>query len=342
MKITFLATHLKINGGNRIILTYANLLSGMGHQVTVVALTNGKVRRLIKNIIRVKPGWIPKFVPNVLWVKDYSESNIPNADVVVATAWQSAGSVASYGAQKGKKFYLSLHYESLYHGAPELVDPTYRLPLTKIVPSSWLQKIIKDKFQSDSHVIVIPVDLGLFRFLPEYRKPAPIRIMMLNHTYAWKGTKIGLDVFRKIKADLPDIQLVMFGVRNKKFNDPICNEYHFNPKQNDLAKIYSSCHIYVCTSEYEALGMPAMEAMACKCAAVTFDTGGSSEYAIDGKTAFVAKHNDVADLEAKLRLAISNEKLREEISQRGYDFIRDNFDWSDAADKMAKIFTDGK
>ena len=75
---------------------------------------------------------------------------------------------------------------------------------------------------------------------------------------------------------------------------------------------------------------------------MTFDTGGSSEYAIDGETAFVAKHADANDLETKLRLAISNENLREEISQRGYDFIRTKFSWNDAAQKIAKIFADGK
>src|SRR3989344_4433201 len=339
MKITFLAGHLKINCGNRIILTYADLLAKMGHDVTIVALTNGRVRRALKNVIHFKPDWIPGLEAKVLWIADYKENNIPDGDTVVATAWPIAGPVASYGARKGKKFYLSLHYESLYHGPSDLVDPTYRLPLTKIVPSSWLQKIIKDKFQADSHVIVIPVDLELFKFLPEYRKPTPIRVMMLHHTYLWKGTKIGLEVFSKIKADFPEVKLVMFGVRNKEVDNSICDEYHYNPKQEDLAKIYSSCHIYVCTSEYEALGMPAMEAMACKCAAVTFDTGGSSEYAIDGETAFVAKHNDAGDLEAKLRLAIVDEKLRMEISERGYNFIRTKFSWDDAAQKIADIFS---
>ena len=339
MKITFLAGHLKINGGNRIILTYADLLAKMGHEVTVMAPTNGCMRRLLKNIIKLKPNWTPNLAAKVVWIADYKENNIPDGDVVVATAWPMAGPVASYGARKGKKFYLSLHYESLYHGPPDLVDPTYRLPLTKIVPSRWLQKIIKDKFQSDSHVIVIPVDLNLFKFLPEYRKSSPLRVMMINHDYAWKGTKVGLEVFAKIKADFPDIKLVMFGARNKEVGNSICDEYHYNPKQEDLAKIYSSCHIYVCTSEYEALGMPAMEAMACKCAAVTFDTGGSSEYAIDGETAFVAKHNDVGDLEAKLRLAIIDEKLRMEISERGYNFIRTKFSWDDAAQKIADIFS---
>src|SRR3989344_8612292 len=106
MKITFLATHLKINGGNRIILTYADLLARKGHDVRVVALTKGKIRRVIKNFFNVKPSWMP-LAAKVFWAADYEEKNIPDGDVVVATAWQTARSVASYSGQKGKKFYLS-------------------------------------------------------------------------------------------------------------------------------------------------------------------------------------------------------------------------------------------
>ena len=71
MKITFLAGHLKINGGNRIILTYADLLAKMGHDVTIVALTNGRVRRALKNVIHFKPDWIPGLEAKVLWICDY-------------------------------------------------------------------------------------------------------------------------------------------------------------------------------------------------------------------------------------------------------------------------------
>ena len=36
MKLTFLAPHLRIAGGVRAILTYADRLAGRGHDVTVV------------------------------------------------------------------------------------------------------------------------------------------------------------------------------------------------------------------------------------------------------------------------------------------------------------------
>jgi len=42
--------------------------------------------------------------------------------------------------------------------------------------------------------------------------------------------------------------------------------------------------------------MPAMEAMACGAALLTYDNGGCRDYARDGETALVARRRDVDDL----------------------------------------------
>jgi glycosyltransferase involved in cell wall biosynthesis len=80
-----------------------------------------------------------------------------------------------------------------------------------------------------------------------------------------------------------------------------------------------------------------MEAMACKSAAVTWDTGGSQDYAFDGKTAFVAKHADFDDLVRKLKMAVSDKVLREQIAENGYKFIR-SLSWDNAITRMEDIF----
>ena len=63
-------------------------------------------------------------------------------------------------------------------------------------------------------------------------------------------------------------------------------EYHYRPTGETLRRIYASCGIYLCASWYEGLGMPSMEAIACGAALVTTDTGGSWDYAVDGKNSF--------------------------------------------------------
>lgn len=339
MKITFLAPHVKIAGGTRAFLTYADLLAKRNHEVTVVVPIKNTVKRIIGNIFAHKPAWFEDFKAKIKWVPAYDEKFIPSADIIVATAWQTAGPVDSYSDTKGKKFYLIQHNESLYHGKAETVDATYRLPLKKIVISSWLKEIMKEKFNADSNLIVTPVDFNIFQFKPEARGGKPIRILMLDHDTKWKGTQEGAKIFNFVKNKFPGIKLVLFGVRKSGVAG---DEYHFNPPQDELARIYSSCHIYLCPSEYEGLGMPSMEAMACKCALVTYDNGGSRDYAMPGKTAFVAKHGDSNDLIIQLESAVSNTALCEKIAQNGHEFIKNNFSWQNAAEKMENIFRNTK
>jgi len=78
-----------------------------------------------------------------------------------------------------------------------------------------------------------------------------------------------------------------------------------------------------------------MEAMACGSCVVTFDTGGSRDYAFDGKTALVAKNRNVEDLKSKLELAVSDKSLREKIAEEGYRFITSDIDmWEESTKKL--------
>ena len=137
--------------------------------------------------------WMPDFRARLRWVSRWDPAALPEADALVATAWQSAAAVADAPARAGRKHYLVQHYESLYHGEPARVDATYRLPLRKICISTWLSEIMRDKFASASDVIVTPVDPGLFHEVPREADDGRLRVLMLHHDYAWKGVAEGLE-----------------------------------------------------------------------------------------------------------------------------------------------------
>src|SRR5262249_31606099 len=115
VRITFLCPHVRIAGGVRAILTYADRLAGRGHRVTVLVPAPGRLRALSRRLRGVRPDWLPSFRARVEWVTRWSPEWLPPADVIVATAWQSAPIVAAAPAPAGRKFYLVQHYESLYH-----------------------------------------------------------------------------------------------------------------------------------------------------------------------------------------------------------------------------------
>jgi glycosyltransferase involved in cell wall biosynthesis len=341
MKITFLCPHLRIAGGVRAILTYADRLACHGHEVTVVVPAKGALTAWWRNLRRVDPGWIPDFRPSVVWVREWSAANLPDGNVLVATAWQSAGPVNAAPHRRGRKFYLIQHYESLYHGLPEAVDETYRLPLRKIVISTWLKEIMRGKFQSEAEVLVTPVDPALFSRVETSPEDGLVRVLMLHHDYAWKGVADGFEAVSRVKVRHPELRLVSFGV--KKPRAPLLyDEFYENLPQQRLAWLYSRCPIYLCPSWDEGLGMPAMEAMACGAALVTYDNGGCRDYALDGQTALVARRRDVAELADKLERLVAEPTLRQKIGSAGMAFIRREFDWEWAVSRMETLFSEGQ
>ena len=336
MKITFLCPHLRIAGGVRAILTYADRLTAEGHQVQVVVPAKSRARTLWRSLRGAGPDWIPGFRARVAWVDRWRPEALPDGDAIIATAWQSAPVVAEAPARCGRRFYFVQHYESLYHGQAEIVDATYRLALRKIVISTWLRDIMRERFASDAEVLVTPVDPMLFHAIPVSVTTSRPRVLMLHHDYAWKGTADGFETVARVKRRVPGLHLVGFGVSAPK--GPVgYDEFHADPPQDRLASLYSGCEIYLCPSWDEGLGMPPMEAMACGAALVTYDNGGCRDYALDGQTALVARRRDVDDLAAKLERLAADAGLRERIAAAGSAFIRTTFDWGRAVQRLEEI-----
>jgi glycosyltransferase involved in cell wall biosynthesis len=280
---------------------------------------------------------MPPFRPRIAWVARWAANALPEADVVVATAWQSAPIVAAAPARCGTKFYLVQHYESLYHGEPAAVDATYRLPLAKVVISTWLRDVMRERFDSDAEVLVTPVDRALFHRVPVEVTTSRPRVLMLHHEYAWKGVADGLAAVARVKAQVPGLWLVGFGVKPPRERLPY-DEFHANPPQAALAALYSGCEVYLCPSWDEGLGMPPMEAMACGAALVTYDNGGCRDYARDGETALVAPRRDTAALAAALGRLATDAALRARIGAAGQAHVTTAFDWDRSVARLAALF----
>ncbi|UCE74413.1 MAG: glycosyltransferase family 4 protein [Methanomassiliicoccales archaeon] len=331
------------------ILEYASRLSKKGHEVTVICpqptFANMRLRdrniptvlpkRFFMNLLRYKPYWID-VAADIKYVSSWEERHIPDGDVIIATAWQTAPYVKNYSSKKGKKFYLIQHYETLFHASNSetKVEETYRYPLRKIVISSWLKQIMREKFNSEAELLVTPVDFS--QFYPTrngYNKKK--RICMLHHFYDWKGANEGIQAFDIARRKYSDIQLVMFGAHLDEVSSRY--EYYYSPWGEKLREIYDSCDIFLCPSWKEGLGMPSMEAMACKCALVTMDNGGCSDYAVHEKTALISPPRNPEELAKNLVRFLENEELLRNIARNGYEYIK-RFTWDKAVDRIEKVF----
>jgi glycosyltransferase involved in cell wall biosynthesis len=335
VRVTFLCPHLRIAGGVRAILTYADRLARGGHAVTVVV--PGKRTWWGGVNAGDRPDWVGEFRPEIRWVRHWNARDLPDANAIVATAWQSAAVVGEAPVRAGAKFYLVQHYESLYHGDAAVVDASYRLPLRKIVISTWLRDVMRERFDTDVEVLVTPVDLSLFHRVETPPRSGPPRVLMLHHDYAWKGVADGAEAVSRARAAGHALTLVGFGVKRPRGRSPFYDEFHANPPQHELARLYSGCDLYLCPSWDEGLGMPSMEALACGTALVTYDNGGSRDYARDGETALVAPRRDIVALAAALGRLLADDGLRARLAGAGARHVTTAFDWDRAVARMENL-----
>ncbi len=353
MKITFILPGIGKHtpgGGAKLVFEYANRIVRLGHNVNIVfpKHLNSTTSELKETFVKWKlafsktqrPKWFNidkqvklKRVPNL------KEKFIPDADVVIATAWETAQFVNDYPHKKGKKFYLFMHYERLPNNIhKENIDYfTFKLPLQKIVISSCLQQILKERYNEESILINTAVSLEKF-----YKENCTLsdkgkRICMFYNNAIWKGSEDGFKAFELAKSHSDDLKLIVVGNQTKKNpREDIIAEYHFRPNDDALRKTFNSCSIFLSPNLREGFGLPAAEAMACGCALVTTDSCGCRDYAIHNKTALVSNPGDVKTLSKHIKILLDNPSLRNMLSINGYNYIR-QFSLDTSAIKLLNI-----
>ena len=103
----------------------------------------------------------------------------------------------------------------------------------------------------------------------------------------------------------------------------------------DLVGIYNLASVFVMSSLYEGFGLPVLEAMACGCPVITSKEGSLAEVA--GNAAFYVDAYDVASIVFGIRKVLYDEKLQQELREKGLDNIK-KFSWKKASQQTIKVY----
>ncbi len=352
MKITFLAPGYTWipSGGIRVVYEYANRLVARGHEVSVVHPRNlsyapplqkqglyGTLRRwankLHDRFSEPSVNWhqIDGRV-RLLYVPNSLVPNIPDADVVFATAWSTVRSVISYPRCKGEKFYLIQHHET-WMGPEDLVNETWRSSLHKVVVSKWLIEVGKNLGCDNLAYIPNAIDHGHYRLMKPIRG-RPLRIAMAFSKVPFKGAKDGIKALKLAKERHPELEAVLFGATKVRPAIPRWIEYHCNPPQDFIIReIYNGSSIFLCSSWSEGYALPPAEAAACGCAVVATDNGGIRDYIEDGVTGLLSDPKNPELLAANLCRLIEDEDSRVQLAIACKDLLSQST-WDHRADLL--------
>lgn len=324
-----------MSGGVKVVATYAEHLQRRGHAVTVLTPLPHRpsLRDRARALVRERR-WIGRkgshldsrrldhrVLPHHGPVTD---EDVPDADVVVATWWETANWVARLAPRKGAKVIFIQGYEALGEGSPE-IDATWRLPFQKIVVSRWLEELARARF-GDSHVIRVPnaVDFSQFDAAPRGKQRRPT-LGMLSHRSVLKGTGLALEAVRRIREMIPDLRVVSFGSEppDRHLTLPPGFEFHLLPHQDQIRNLYSVCDVWLCSSHREGFHLPPLEAMACRCPVVSTRVGGPDDLVRPGENGYLVEVGDVTGLaDAAGQVLLAPDGRWREMSDAAYSSAR--------------------
>lgn len=322
ISIILLLGSLGVGGAEHQAIAVADALQQRGHTVTIVALSDGPLRRaveergivleILKRSIAFSPASIPALAATMRRLQP---------DVVYAfldVQWLLA--LAARALAPGARVVLGLRssqYGRATHGIRD--SAVYRLTRqfarhADLLIANSLSGL--DDFRRNvphaPHGLVVPNGIDTSRFSPDVEGRAALRAewgvssqhILIGHVGRLdpvKDHELLLNAFAKAAANDPRLRLVCVGHPNPErlatlralaTSLDMADRVSFPGSRTDLAAVYSAFDVLALTSAREGFPNVVAEAMVCGVPAVVTDTGASAE--IVGALGEVAPCGDAA------------------------------------------------
>jgi glycosyltransferase involved in cell wall biosynthesis len=347
MRITFVCPPVNLSGGIRVIATYAHRLHLRGHQVVVVAppprqpSLRDKVRSLVKHgtfpAAEVADASHFDGLGLDLRVLDrhrpVSAGDVPDADVVIATWWETAEWVWALPPSKGVKVHFMQDYEVFPGMDVARVDATCALPIPKIVIAEWVREVLETKFgQSPLRVVRNSVDTELFHAPPRKKNATPT-VGVNYQTMFSKGCDICLRAVELAREQIPELKLIAFASvpETEQLPLPAGTEFHLKVPNEKLREIYAACDGWLFGTRREGFGLPLLEAMACRTPVIAAPGGAAPELLAMGGGILVPPEDPAAMAQAIVDLAGWSDEKWTAVSDAAYTTAT-RYTWEDATD----------
>lgn len=224
---------------------------------------------------------------------------------------------------------------------PHIEQQAFRSPCLKVCVATWLKDAGAVFGAPPEQFRVAPMGIDRAR----YRLTEPIdtrrpTVAMLYSTHPAKGWDVGLPALIEAKRHRPDLDAVVFGTVEPPEALPPWVRFLLSPDpETAVREVYNRSQVFLQASHYEGFGFTAIEAMACGCALVTTDNGGSRDYAFDGETALVTGPGDASALASAIVALVDDPVRRLAMAEAGRRLVQ-RFDWDAGAAALERHLLD--
>ncbi len=249
-------------------------------------------------------------------------------DAVIATynptvAWME--NIKKDGKELLRGYYVQ-EFEPMMYSEGSLAyitawDSYNKFPsLIRFTKTEWTRKMVLDKIGVDSHNIGVSLEVDLFQprrgYLQEKAQRTINIVAMVRPESPYRAPYQTMLLLRKIKNTYKDkVNILIYGT---VINDPgfqqLPVDFEWNlfgllPPQK-VSSLMNEADIFVDCSTHQAMGLAALEAMACGNAVIVPENGGSASIVQHGVDGLIVDTTSFMDMFKTLKTLIENAQLR--------------------------------
>jgi glycosyltransferase involved in cell wall biosynthesis len=291
-KICFLVGSMALSGGTYVIIQHAVFLQKNGFEITLAVQEAFTKETLVwhdeANLLRCIPIQAAKPL---------------HFDLVIATWWKTALELPDFSASRYAYFVQSI--ESRFYSSDEaplrqLVDETYRLPVSYITEATWIQRHLRDHFHQEAALVRNGIRKDIYKIdgtcIAE-RNPGKPRVLVEGHFgVPFKNTALAVRLAKEARAK--DIWVLTGS--NVSWLPGVSKVFSRIPMV-ETPRIYRSCDILLKLSTVEGMFGPPLEIFHCGGTSVVFNVTGHDEYIVDGYNSRVVETGRLDQAVEKLK-----------------------------------------
>ena len=306
-------------GGHMTIFRTIHFLERMGHRCRVYITDRQGLPTEPMRLQALVHGW---FLPIEAPVRLLEENeDMEPADIVMATAWQTAYGVRASHCAPVKAYFIQ-DYEPAFSavGADwQLAEDTYRFGFYGLTAGPWLESLMRTKYGMHARSFQLAVDHSVYYPDPVLRDgKRKVFAYMRPHTTR-RGFEIVALALKQVKERFPDVELHIAGADLPPSALPFKFVGHGVLDFDGLRRVFSSSDVAVCLSFTNYSLLP-QELAACGCPVVDIDV--ESTRPAYPKGAVVLAPPTVAGIAQEVCRLLEDEALRQRQIAAGFQYVR--------------------
>jgi GT2 family glycosyltransferase len=212
--------------------------------------------------------------------------------------------------------------------------------------TEWVRNMVLKHATINSTNIGITLNTDLFR--PRHARQfggRPVVIVaMVRPGSPYRNPKLTMEVLRKIENQYKyEVDIRIFGsddIRDPGLDVPVDFNWTQTGKltQRQVANLLSDADIFVDYSSHQAMGLTALEAMACGCAVIVPSYGGAVEFVRDRENGIVVDTSNIDACFDGVKLLIDDDSLRKSIQLKGLQDIARFYPEKAAFNILSELF----